>query len=297
MSISCRMLLNILCTISSFQIRTVENLRSFKANNACSSRPDGRCVRCNGVPECFDLSDEAGCPYTALKFIPVQEASKSCREKRCLKNFPDPPPLPPFSLCEDLLQPTTTSQTPVSTTVTTPATTKPATQTTSTEAFYSTWPFRPTTTTRWSIPTRQWPYFTSSTASPTRQTTERMPMTTTRNDWSMRLFWRCASWYHDYRDAFSCALCLFLCSSSGSCNSCFNDVTQTRNIYPFQTPPVTATNRIFYPVPTQLFPTFPPTTRPPVLYPDLLGVYDSSHSYEITEQELMHFLMLRGHFN
>lgn len=59
----------------SWHFITADTLISLKHDNACSSRRDGLCQRCDGVPQCFDLSDEAGCTNTSFKFIPIQEAA------------------------------------------------------------------------------------------------------------------------------------------------------------------------------------------------------------------------------
>lgn len=145
---------------------------AFQLDNSCSSRPDGQCIRCNSIPECFDLSDEIGCPNSTLNFVPTEDAIDACHGKSCLRGFPEPPPLPPFSLCDGDKRHTTVA--PPATTETLRTTTSghstpPIPTTPPSSPATKIWPFVTTSTTP---PTRKWPYFTTTVA-PSTSTTDR----------------------------------------------------------------------------------------------------------------------------
>lgn len=92
-----------------FMVMMLLPTEALNVDHSCSARPDGRCERCDGTPQCIDLSDETGCSNSTINLVPISAAIEICRGKSCMKGFPEPPPLPPFSLCDDMKIPTTVS--------------------------------------------------------------------------------------------------------------------------------------------------------------------------------------------
>ncbi|XP_053389939.1 uncharacterized protein LOC123562083 [Mercenaria mercenaria] len=175
--------------LSTFQIYAVEAFFPYRHDNTCSSRPDQSCIRCNGIPECFDLSDETGCSNTTFKFVSVQNATKSCRDRNCLKVFPGPPPLPPFSLCDS--RQLTTKFSAESTTVI-PITTKPTRKTAPSSPVTT----KPTTETAPSSPVTIKPTTPSQTSSATTKQPTRQPCRTTRRQTTTQSpFWPTTQWW------------------------------------------------------------------------------------------------------